>query len=226
MSRISRAAFIGVFVLVMVGLAKYAYANPGVVACALIDAIPVGAEDREQASLVSEARVRIAHLFGEPQSRPIIVFWDKAGFFAKLRLNDYASTHLLGARACVFVGPKGRSLDVVGHELVHAEVFDRVGPWFRMTQVPVWFDEGLAMQVDYREKYVLPKGVDTRYIRNASTPASFFVADDQELTRNYGAAKSEVARWVAEVGSTFVYAQLARIRSGEKFTNVVPRGEG
>lgn len=221
MARTPRTLFAAITALVLAALANYAYANPGIAACALIDAIPVERVDREQASLVSEARLRIAHVFGAPRSRPVIVFWSDDHIFGRLRLNDYASTQMIGTRACVFVGPKGRSVDVVAHELVHAEVFDRVGPWARMTQVPTWFDEGLAMQVDFREEYVLQTGVDTTYIRNASSPASFFVADDKALTRNYGAAKAEAAHWVAGVGGELVYAQLARIRSGEAFANVV-----
>ena len=207
--------------LVSAALANYAYANPGVAACALIDAIPVEKMDQEQASLVAEARRRVADVFGAPQAKPTIVFWNDESLFGRLRLNNHASTQMIGVRACVFVGPKGRSVDVVAHELVHAEVFNRLGPWARMTQVPTWFDEGLAMQVDFRKKYILPEGVDSAYIRNASVPASFFVTDEEALTRNYGAAKAEAARWVADVGSELVYAQLARIRSGEAFANVV-----
>ena len=30
---------------------------------------------------------------------------------------------------CIFIGPKGRNADVVAHELVHAEVFERVSLW-------------------------------------------------------------------------------------------------
>ena len=127
---------------------------------------------------------------------------------------------MLGTRVCVFIGPKGRSVDVVAHELVHAEVFERVGPWARATQLPVWFDEGLAMQVDYREAYDLSENFDTSFVRTLASPADFYTAGEDALTMNYGSAKVEVARWVAGVGARSVFAQLARLRNGEPFASI------
>lgn len=221
MREIARVAVLGTATAVLGGITVYAHASPGVVACALIDAMPSGQDLDEHSELVTAARQRISDLFGTPKARPVLVFWSQTDFFVKLRLNQYASTHMIGWRACVFIGPKGQTVDIVAHELVHAEVFERVGAWARWTQVPVWFDEGLAMQVDYREKYVLPEGSRTAFIRNAASPADFFVADDQELTENYAAAKMEVARWVSSVGSKEVYARLARIQSGETFATAI-----
>jgi hypothetical protein len=215
-----RTWFVALSALLTLGFAKYAAANPGIAACALIDAIP-SERGADAEGLLSNAQARVLRTFGAPRAQPIIVFWDHQALLSKFRLNEYASSHFLGTRSCVFIGPKGRSIDVVAHELVHAEVFDRVGPWARMKQVPVWFDEGLAMQVDFREQYGLPADTDTSYVRNAASPADFFVDNDQQLTRNYGAAKVQVAKWVAAVGSSSVYSQLARLRAGESFANVV-----
>lgn len=221
MRRIARAVVLGAATVLLGGIAMYAHANPGVAACAVVDVLPAGQEQDKHSDLVAAGRQRISGLFGAPQANPIIVFWSQADFVAKLGLNDYASIHMLGTRACIFLGPKGRSVDVVAHELVHAEVFDRVGLWVRMTQVPVWFDEGLAMQVDYRGKYSLPDGTRSEHIRSMSSPASFFVGNDEELTRNYAAAKTEPAYWVSSVGSKEVYARLARLRAGEPFLKVI-----
>ena len=223
-SKLTRTLVLGTIAVLLGGIALYAHANPGMAACALangLNALPPEQGHDERSDLVAAGRQRISDLFGAPQARPIIVFWRQADFLAKLRLNEYASTHMLGTRACTFVGPKGRNVDVVAHELVHAEVFDRVGPWVRMTQVPVWFDEGLAMQVDHRGEYSLPEDVSTTYIRSVSGPAAFFVANDHALTHNYAAAKLEMARWVSAVGRQEVYARLARMRSGEPFSKVI-----
>jgi len=217
-----RTIFTATVVLVAGCLTLYGAANPGVAACALIEAIPTATGDSKVSSLLTAgARRRIQDAFGTPLARPIIVFWDYPDLLAKLHLNEYASAHFLGTRSCIFIGPEGRSIDVVAHELMHAETFERIGPWARMTQLPTWFDEGLAMQVDYRERYTLRKNADTTFIRNASNPAQFFVANDQYLTRNYAAAKIQVAQWVAIIGGSSVYERLARIRSGEPFVSVV-----
>ncbi|CAN7367454.1 hypothetical protein LJR129_002195 [Acidovorax sp. LjRoot129] len=201
-------------------IAQYAYANPGVAACALSDIDLADHTLTEHERLRVEGGLRISRFYGTPQATPIVVFWDRSTWLGKLNLNEYASTHMLGTRVCVFVGPKGRSVDVVAHELVHAEVFERVGPWARATQLPVWFDEGLAMQVDYRDAYDLPENFDTSYVRTLASPAAFYTAAEGALTTNYGSAKVEVARWVAGVGAKSVFAQLARLRNGEPFASI------
>lgn len=146
------------------------------------------------------------------------MFWRPDDLLATLRLNQFVTTQMIGPRACVFVGPKGANVDVVAHELVHAGVFDRVGPWVRMMQIPVWFDEGLAMQVDHRDRYALPDNPDTAYVRHLNSPADFFVSDQQSLSCHYASAKVEVARWLNAVGTHTVYGRLARRRSGESFS--------
>lgn len=121
------------------------------------------------------------------------------------------------------VGPKGQTPDVVAHELMHAEIADRVGVWGRQSQLPVWFDEGLAMQVDFRPQYALPDGAtaEAEYVTTLSSHRTFFVSDDGVLTKHYALAKAVVAVWVAEVGATSVYRELERIRAGEPFQAVI-----
>ena len=106
---------------------------------------------------------------------------------------------------------------------MHAEIANRVGYWRRLTQLPMWFDEGLAMQVDFRPRYVLHSGAgtETKRIKTLWSAGDFFVPDDELLTKNYAVAKAEVAIWVADVGNASVYRQLERIRAGEPFDVVI-----
>ena len=48
----------------------------------------------------------------------------------------------------------------------------------------------------------------------------FFQSDDDLLTWNYAAAKTEVGHWLADVGSANVYSRLERIHAGESFNAV------
>ena len=45
------------------------------------------------------------------------------------------------------------SIDVTAHELVHAELAQRLGFWTRTVKLPVWFDEGIAVQLDRRADF-------------------------------------------------------------------------
>lgn len=218
------------------GVTGYAAANPGAAVCAASSVIPLNrladgtlveshALNPDQAAMVqrllSGAKGRIREVFGEPQSAPTVVFFDSSESFWPFRLNEYGSTQVIGAKTCVLIGPKGRSLDVVAHELMHAEIANRVGVLAKFTELPTWFDEGLAMQVDFRPDYSVAAGANSKSVRELTSANDFFVPDSRQLTDNYAAAKAEAALWAEHVGRSSVYAQLERVRQGQSFESVV-----
>jgi hypothetical protein len=230
-----RAVVAGISAL-SVGLVAFALARPGAAACALIDAAPItkyspnvysdwSAPDYPQEralQLVADARSRVESVLGAAQAKPKVVMWDGGGALSALPLNIFGGTVSVGTRTCVFIGPQGRNIDVVAHELVHAELYARVGAWATFTQIPAWFDEGLAMQVDQRPAYDLPNPMQTQFVRALSSPAAFHAGDDATLTLHYGAAKIEVKTWLDSISPALAYSQLERLRSGERFSRVVP----
>ena len=106
---------------------------------------------------------------------------------------------------------------------MHAELADRVGYWRRLIEIPTWFDEGVAMQVDFRPRYDLPssKPVDTNYVRNLETAREFFKSSDSGLVKNYASAKFEVANLLSDIGKQNLYQRLERIKNGEEFDTVL-----
>ena len=44
-------------------------------------------------------------------------------------------------------------MDIIAHEMSHAELYERLGFFKMIFVIPRWFDEGLAMQNDYRNYY-------------------------------------------------------------------------
>lgn len=217
------------------GVTGYAIANPGAAVCATSNVMPLSrladgtlVESRsldldQQAAvqhLLSGAKGRIGEIFGEPQSAPTVVFFNSSESFWPFRLNEYGSTQVIGAKTCVLIGPKGRNIDVVAHELMHAEIADRVGILARFTDLPTWFDEGLAMQVDFRPEYSGAGRVNLKSVRALTSANEFFVPVPSQLTSNYAAAKAEAALWTKRVGRSSVYAQLERLRRGESFESV------
>ena len=203
-------------IALITGLAVYAY--PGEAVCAVTS--EKGELSSAQKLLLHEAKDRIEAKFGLMQSKPVAVFFEKQDSFWPLRLNEYGSTSFLGSKTCVVIGPNGQNIDVIAHELMHAETEYRVGYWRRWLELPIWFDEGLAMQVDHRERYNLPKGTETSYVRQLNSISDFSVSDSDLLTNNYASAKTEVALWVSKVGTDSVYDQLNRIKEGLSFDAV------
>lgn len=197
-------------------------ARPGMVACAIASSDSSVSAGHQQ--LLLQAKARIQDHFGPMQAEPIVVFFDDTDAFWPLKLNSYGSTSFLGPKICVMVGPEGQNVDVTAHELMHAELAQRVGSWARMTQIPTWFDEGLAMQVDYRSHYDLPDEEtqqSLQFVTELDSGSDFFVADNQLLTQHYAAAKAWVADWVAERGQENVFAELTRLSSGGSFEELV-----
>ena len=171
--------------------------------------------------LHAAAKTRIADTFGAPRSAPVIV----VGSTEALRSlfpgsGAYASTIYVPYRSCVIVGPKGHDVDILAHEQLHAEIHDRVGHWSRLTQIPTWFDEGLAMQVDHRQRYVWPPhsgAVDSGTVKQWTSRSQFFRGNDDELTHHYAMAREEVRLWLQRLGREHLYAFLERVRQGAEF---------
>lgn len=176
-------------------------------------------------SLLSGARARIGTTFDAPRATPLVVFFQDPQLFWPLKVNVYGSTSFVGSRTCVLVGPEGHNLDVVAHELMHAELAERVGYWQRLTDIPTWFDEGVAMQVDLRSKFDVPQrpAIDTSYVRQLTSNWRFSDPDGELLTRNYASAKAEVAHLRDGMGAHEFLQRLDRMRKGERFAAVFAR---
>jgi hypothetical protein len=188
------------------GVTGFAVANPGVAVCVASGILPLtrlddgtlvesGSLDADWPAavqrLLASGKGRIGKIFGEPQSTPIIVFFNSSTSFWPFRLNDHGSTHVIGTRTCVLIGPNGQNVDVVAHELMHTEVADRIGVLAKFTDLPTWFDEGLAMQVDFRPEYDIAGGTnfETKPVRALVSVNAFFVPHSKQLTNNYASTK-------------------------------------
>lgn len=206
---------IGVFILA-IGLAGYSH--PTHAACVFADGDELSNSHLE---LIKKASDRIESKFGSMRSQPIIYFFDLEGGFWQRKLNPYGSTIHLGYRTCVAIGPYGQNIDVVAHELMHAEIEERAGFWTRATKIPDWFEEGLVMQVDLRERYNLPVGHPTKYVTELFSRRKFYVSSpDGVLTQNYAAAKAEVGAWLSQASAKGVYENLSEIKEGTSFDSI------
>ena len=160
-----------------------AAAYPGGTFCAL-------QKSSDNNPFVTKARERIRDRFGPPLANPTIVNFQTAEDNWPFTFNPYGSTHFLPWKTCVVFGPKGQSVDVVAHELMHAELVERVGYWQRLMHIPTWFDEGLAMQVDDRVRYRnFPNLLSHDDTMRLDSAAEFYVSDPDSLTQHYASVR-------------------------------------
>jgi hypothetical protein len=236
---IKRKLIFGFLILTLLSACTFVFAMPGPAACLLVGTadlktLPDGTltdstsepEQLRFMQLAQEARTRIEKTFGATQAKPVLVFFKSATGFGAFKLNSYGSTQFLGSRVCAMLGPDGQNVDVVAHELMHVELHHRVGYLRRFLEIPAWFDEGLAMQVDLRSQYdLLPENAkntapNTVWIRQLDSQAAFNKGDDAALTRNYATAKSEVAAMMSKLGASTLFARFEQVKAGESFTKV------
>jgi hypothetical protein len=229
------------FTLPLAGLLAAAFAVPDDAAClmahsvgmveladgSLVDAASSGGERADLLELRSQARIRIAQTFGAPRAQPQMVFFTRPDTFWPFKPNQFGSAPAIGNYACVLIGPKGRSVDVIAHELMHQELFARIGWQRSLTEVPIWFNEGIAMQLDYRPQYNLVENraetPDTEGVRALQSVRQFNHGGALEVRQHYAFAKLEVKKWLAKSGRDGLYQRFERIRAGESFDAVIGR---
>lgn len=93
----------------------------------------------------------------------------------------------------IAVQPEGLNTDILSHELCHAILHEKLG-WYRhYFKIPTWFDEGLAMQVDYREGFDVEQfqKVDEKRVEITTLKDTEFYRQE-EAYYYYLAAKKEV----------------------------------
>lgn len=221
-----------VFVLAMLGTG-YAYAN--VVRLALIDysgfynlgsnvylsqSLPDSAK-KEIPSLLASARERIASQYGEPLAWPVIVVLGDDTEQRSYGLHGTPAAMLYAPwESYVLLNYETAEISVVAHELVHAEVVHRVGYIKRQFSIPTWFDEGAAMQVDYRPSYSYHDsiGLDEFYrVVGLGTLKKFWTSDKDQNIANYRSAKMAFAE-ILNSTDIKLYSMLEKIKEGEDGT--------
>lgn len=228
---IKKVSAIAAIALALSSVALAIYAHD-VLACSLVGfsdfeqiekniyvAPATSAEERKQLlSLIAEAKGRVVSTYGRLVSTPVIITATRMDSLKWFSSNEYASTKFLPGKSYIVLGPRGHNVDVIAHELVHSEIFEHAGYWARSVHIPVWFDEGVAMQVDYRKKYELSVEKEkSSALASLRYSWQFFKGDDVELTNHYAVAKAEVKSWLSRVGNENVQSLLEKVKSGADF---------
>lgn len=184
-------------------------------------------EQRQRAlTTLRAARGRIADTFGAPVARPmtIIAADDREAARFGLAADVPGTAFISPLDTEVVLNLAHFSIDVTAHELVHAEVAQRLGFWHRAVELPVWFDEGVAVQLDRRERYVIDCGAvgeeRIRQVRQLTTARRFWQGDRAQIVRNYQAAKCAAAEVLERHPPRTLYASLARLTQGARFDDV------
>ena len=180
-------------------------------------------------SLVHDAKQRIIDKFGTFSSSPIIIFTSTSKIAKEYGTNDFGSAIRLPWNQYVVFGPKGQNIDIVAHELLHAEIGHRLGYIITQFKLPVWIDEGIGMQVDYRKKYLIDiKSLKSSEIDKVTSTGSsqiinvnpFWSGGEEQVIKNYQISKALVAKILSQNSNKSLYLMLDKVKRGEKFKDV------
>jgi len=180
-------------------------------------------------NMLDSANNRIGDFWGELKGSPTIIISYQEKKLSKLGYTGspaITNTYVLnGAHNYVVVSNYGVDIDILSHELAHAELHTRIykNKWIVTSIIPIWFDEGIAMQNDYRDKYnedvweeVTDNGEDIRNITSLNTN-EFFNSDKEVRIENFVLAKHELCSWINEHGHDKLIHLLEDVNTGGKF---------
>ena len=178
--------------------------------------------------LIDEAKLRAADFYGSLTcpDHTVIIICDDEKLLAKLG-GDHDTHHITlfpVKRSYVSVSTEYLTVDVLAHELTHAELYERLsGKAFR--RVPTWFNEGIALQNDYREQYgpeawaeQTDNGKNIVAHEDMDTAAEFYSGTKEDRRFRYLNAKHDVAEWLEKHGLQGFMALLDRLNGGEDFS--------
>jgi len=167
-------------------------------------------------SIINKSRSRVNSTFGNMISNPKVIIAATEVEASVFGSNAYGNALLTPFSQCIVFGPKGHNIDVVAHEYTHAEVHYRVGWLKHYLRIPIWFNEGVSLLVDFREQYLMDNIVLTQdeIFSVKEKGVDFFSGDD--VRKNYQAARVAVD----SIDKTRLYENLEKIRQGEDLNDV------
>ncbi|MGD2056784.1 MAG: hypothetical protein PVJ15_08250, partial [Gammaproteobacteria bacterium] len=207
---------IGIFVtlfLILAGFAVYSYSR--IFWCAAVGAglsnfngvenniyIDNELESSESARLhllINQARSRITNKYGSMISNPVIIVAGNRESAEKYGLgpgHQAVRAYITPWGQYLVISSRTQHVNLIAHEYFHIEISERTGYLAFKTKLPVWLDEGLALQVDYRELYKLDnRSFDSSEIdrvKKLDRSSDFFSGNNEQTTKNMLAAKAAV----------------------------------
>ncbi|MVM34921.1 hypothetical protein GO755_33140 [Spirosoma sp. HMF4905] len=196
------------------------------------------------------ARNRIRRFWGDQRGQAILIYCPNQSDYEHYCAGGEGAGCSLGmpwGTSYLVLGPDGNNVDVIAHELCHDELFARLGWWRVKRQIPQWFNEGLALMVDYRfsnptvwetpdssshDASVWDETNPTPYppspmlkLSELETTRDFFGSNATHTMQAYQTAADEVARWLSIAGRKSVPILADAIAKGNDFGEVYRRLE-
>ena len=182
---------------------------------------------QEPLEMIEQARDRVRTFFGELhfQDETILIICDDGKLTRKLGEDHGTDIVSFPAEAhTICISDEYLELDILAHEITHAELRSRLSAKAQKA-IPTWFDEGLALQNDYRERYSeaqwiaqTDNGKNTVALEDMDTPAEFYAGEAEDRRFRYLNAKHELDGWMTVHGQQGLLELFDKLNGGADFT--------
>ena len=186
------------------------------------------AGDRQELmEIIGQAKDRVNNFFGglSFQDNTIFIIYDDENLRRKIGEDHAAIIFSFPSEIrYICVSDEYLELDILAHEITHAELHTCLSAEAQKG-IPTWFDEGLAMQNDYRERYSEAQwtqqtnnGENAVALEDMDTPSEFYAGEAEDRRFRYLNAKHELDVWMTAHGQHGLLELLDRLNGGADFT--------
>ena len=191
------------------------------------------AGDRQELlEMIEQAKDRVRTFFGDLhfQDETTFIICDDGKLTRKLGEDHGTVIVSFPVEAYyVCISDEYLELDILAHEITHAELRARLTAKAQ-GKIPTWFDEGLALQNDYRERYSetqwiaqTDNGNNTVALEDMDTPAEFYAGEAEDRRFRYLNAKHELGIWMAAHGQQGLLELIKKLNDGSDFNTAYSR---
>ena len=181
---------------------------------------------QELLGMIEQSEERVKAFFGDLyyMDDTIFIICDDNGLIRKLG-EDHGTVcvDFPSEKRYICISDEYLELDILAHEITHAELRARLSVKAQK-RIPTWFDEGIALQNDYRERYSeelwiaqTDNGKNTVALEEMDTPSEFYAGEAEDRRFRYLNAKHELSGWMAEHGQQGLLKLLEQINDGVDF---------
>ena len=188
------------------------------------------AGDRQELlEMIKQAEDRVYEFFGglNYQEDTIFIISDDEKLTRKLG-EDHGTVivYYPSEKHYICISEEYLEIDILAHEITHAELHARLSTRAQKA-IPTWFDEGIALQNDYRERYSeaqwaeqTDNGENAVALEDMDTPAEFYAGEAEDRRFRYLNAKHELNVWMAAYGQQGLLELLEKLNDGADFNTV------
>lgn len=194
------------------------------------------APKKQQDSLlkyIENAEKRLNSFWGSKNGRAKIIFCKNATTYQKYAKTTEGAGFSIGTPlgSWIILNQDGLNVDVIAHEMCHDELMTKLGWWKTKKEIPTWFDEGLALMLDYR--FVSSQDSIQRYIdyrtelsyispvpiplNELNTQKDFFGQGELLTKIAYFTAAVEVSRKISVKGKKEIFRIIDKTEKDGKF---------